>query len=31
VKDFPREGYIGLQDHGGAVWYRNVKIKKLAD
>ena len=28
-KDFPREGYIGLQDHGGAIWYRNVKIKGL--
>ncbi len=31
VKDFPREGYIGFQDHGGAVWYRNVRIKKLGD
>jgi hypothetical protein len=29
LKDFPREGYIGLQDHGGACWYRNIKIKKL--
>jgi hypothetical protein len=29
LKDFPREGYIGFQDHGSPVWYRNVKIKKL--
>ncbi len=29
LKDFPREGYIGFQDHGGAVWYRNIRITKL--
>ncbi|GAP73140.1 hypothetical protein SAMD00024442_61_11, partial [Candidatus Symbiothrix dinenymphae] len=23
------EGYIGLQDHGGDVWYRNIRIKIL--
>jgi len=29
MKDFARRGYIGLQDHGLPVWYRNVKIKSL--
>jgi sugar phosphate isomerase/epimerase len=28
-KDLPREGFIGLQDHGTDVWYRNIKIKEL--
>ena len=35
-KDFPgftegisKEGYIGLQDHGYAVWFRNIKIREL--
>ena len=22
-------GFIGLQDHGGEVWYRNIRVKKL--
>lgn len=25
-KDHPRSGYIGLQDHGGEVWFKNLKL-----
>ena len=33
-KDYPdygnsKKGYIALQDHGGGVWFKNVKIRKL--
>lgn len=28
-KDLPRSGFIGLQDHGGRVWYRNIRMKEL--
>jgi hypothetical protein len=31
LKDFAREGYIGFQDHGRPVWYRNIRIKRLKD
>jgi hypothetical protein len=29
LKDFCREGYIGFQDHGNVVAYRNVRLKPL--
>lgn len=28
LKDFPREGHLGFQDHGKPVWFKNVKLKK---
>lgn len=30
VKDFPRSGHLGFQDHGAKVWYRNVKVLDLS-
>lgn len=29
MKNFARKGYVGLQDHGRPVWYRNIRIKTL--
>jgi hypothetical protein len=29
VRNRPAEGYIGFQDEGKPVWYRNVRIKEL--
>lgn len=29
LKDLPRTGHIGFQDHGHPVWYRNVKLTPL--
>jgi hypothetical protein len=30
VKDFARSGYLGFQDHGQKVWYKNVKLLDLS-
>ena len=27
--ELPREGILALQDHGGEVWYRNIRIRTL--
>jgi Domain of Unknown Function (DUF1080) len=29
-KDHPRKGYIGLQDHGSDVWYKNIKLLPIS-
>ena len=29
LKDRPRKGYIGLQNHGSGVEFRNVRLRKL--
>jgi len=29
LKSLQRPGYIGFQDHGTAVWYRNIRVKRL--
>jgi len=29
LRDYPREGHIGLQEHGKPVWFRNIRIKEL--
>ena len=29
AKDFARSGYLGFQDHGHKVWYKNVKLLAL--
>jgi len=29
-RDHPRQGYLGLQDHGQDVWYRSIKLRSLA-
>jgi len=30
IKDFARKGYVGFQDHGHPVWFKNVKILDLS-
>lgn len=27
--EHPQHGYIGLQDHGADVWYKNIKLRQL--
>jgi len=27
--DFARRGFLGVQDHGHKVWYKNVKLLEL--
>lgn len=29
LKDLPRQGHIGLQNHGHHVWFRDISIRKL--
>lgn len=29
LKDFPRRGYVGVQDHNSPVWFKNIKLKRL--
>ena len=29
LKDFARSGYLGFQDHGRPVSYRNIRVKRL--
>lgn len=29
IKDRPASGYIGFQDHGLPLWFRNIKVRKL--
>jgi len=31
IKEHPRTGYIGLQDHGADIWFKNIKILPLED
>jgi hypothetical protein len=31
VKEFARAGFLGFQDHGHKVWYKNIKVLELND
>ncbi|MBN1673350.1 MAG: DUF1080 domain-containing protein [Kiritimatiellae bacterium] len=28
-KDLPKRGHIGLQDHNGVIWFRNIRLREL--
>ena len=28
-KDMPKRGHIGLQDHNGEIWFRNIRLREL--
>lgn len=30
-REHPRRGYIGLQDHGAEIWFKNIKVKPLSE
>lgn len=27
--DLPKEGWVGVQNHGGEIWFKNIEIKEL--
>ncbi|MBT5706964.1 MAG: DUF1080 domain-containing protein, partial [Verrucomicrobia bacterium] len=29
LRDLPRVGHIGLQDHGKPVWFRNIRVERF--
>jgi hypothetical protein len=29
IEGIAKEGYVGLQDHGYAIWFRNIKIREI--
>ena len=33
AKDYgmAKKGYIALQDHGGGIWFKNIKLRRLAN
>ena len=31
LKDFPRKGFLGIQDHHKQVWFRNLRIRRLEE
>ncbi len=27
--EMPRKGYLGLQDHGGRIWFRHIRLREM--